>query len=77
MVVINNTPWRAVVPKRKDYYGITPCMILPAVPVPFEVKIEMKNAPFKGALETFLVRIFPFFVYNSESLLTKNIVNNQ
>jgi hypothetical protein len=44
--------------------------------MPFEVKIEMKNAPFKGAFETFLVRIFPFFVYNSESLHTKNIENN-
>jgi hypothetical protein len=56
--------------------ALIPKVILPTVSMPFEVKIEMKNAPFKGAFETFLVRIFPFFVYNSESLLTKNIENN-
>lgn len=81
MLVINNFLLKGNHSQKENikYCGTTPLFsstVLPAVSVSFKVEVEMKNTPFKGALETFLVRIFPFFVYNSESLFTMKIVNN-
>jgi hypothetical protein len=44
---------------------------LSAVTVAFEIEVHMQNSTFKCALKTFLVRIFPFFVYNAKSLSWK------
>lgn len=33
-----------------------------------EIEINVKNTSFEGALESFLVRVLPFLVHDSESL---------
>ena len=42
--------------------------VSPSVAITFEVEINVQNSTLKCAFESLLVRIFPFFVHNPESL---------
>lgn len=50
-----------------------PEMILPAVAIAFEVEVQMKYSTFKCAFESFLMRVLPLFVDDSESLLKRKL----
>lgn len=43
-------------------------LVLPAITISFKVEVYVQNSTLKRALEPLLMRVLPFFVYNSECL---------